>query len=364
METAHIYIYGEIGHTQEEFLEEFGVVNLSNVRDQFNKQKKAKSITAHIHSNGGSVAEGFAIHDFLRAQGVPVTTIIEGMCYSIATVIALAGDTRKMTENSDFMIHNPTGGVQGDSKTTRKYADQMEQLENKCADFYASKTKITREQALVDMDAETFFTAEQALEKGFITEIVPTMKAVARLDIKKKTTKNKNKMANKGKKNKLEKMVSNFGKEISKILGEDPKNIELTTADADVVLVFPDLEEGQTAAVGDTATVDGAPAEGDHLMPDGTTFVFEAGAVTEIKDAAEETDEQVEQLEADLTEAKAKIKKFKARAKTAEAALEKLGKEFKAIESLAGDYVPKGTKGDKGASAKGGGKKRTAARHM
>lgn len=318
METAHIYIYGDIGSWQAKDAADWGEVTLSDVRNQYEAQKDAENIKLHIHSPGGYVTEGFAIHDYIRSLGKPVTTIIEGMCYSIATVIALAGDTRQMTSNSDFMIHNPWGGAWGESSEIQKYADDLKKLEQKVADFYAEKTKITAEEALELMKAETFMTPEQSLEKGFITEIATVMKAVA------KYKPNTNKMSKKKNsqdetKGKLAKMLEKIGNFI-----DGSPEMKMVTDANGVEIDFTELEEDDTPAVGDVATIDGAAAEGEHVMPNGETFVFTAGALTEIKpDESVDDTADMEALQAENAQLKKDLKAEKKAFKTLQAANKK-----------------------------------------
>ena len=112
MSVANIYIYGEIGYGfQDSIASEYGYVTVKDVVKQLGSVGEAEEIIVHIHSNGGGVDEGFAIHDILRATGKKITTINEGMCASIATIILLAGDTRIATENSTTLIHFPTAGI-------------------------------------------------------------------------------------------------------------------------------------------------------------------------------------------------------------------------------------------------------------
>lgn len=313
MEIAHIYIYGDIGWWQASDAADWGEITLTDVRNQYEAQKDAEEIHMHIHSPGGYVTEGFAIHDYIRSLGKPVTTIIEGMCYSIATVIALAGDTRKMTSNSDFMVHNPWGGAMGDSEEVQKYADDLKKLEQKVADFYAAKTNITSDEALELMKAETFMTPEEALEKGFITEIATVMKAVAKFNPK------SNKMSDKAlTKDEAEGLFKNWEKKFKSFF--KPKALKVVQDANANDIEFPDLEEDDTPSVGDKATIDGSPAEGEHVMPSGETYVFTGGELTEIKPDEEEeggdTSEEMQQLQDEVkslkSEAKNREKKFKA----------------------------------------------------
>lgn len=343
METAHIYIYGEIGYFQDSESDSYGVVNLSTVKRQHDAQAASKDITVHIHSNGGYVLEGFAIHDYLRSLGKPITTIVEGMCYSIATVIALAGDKRIMTSNSDFMIHNPWGMEAGESSDMRKAADELEKLETKAAKFYASKTRLSEAEALTLMKAETFMTGEEALKNGFITEIASTMKAVALY----KKTKNKTMSVTK---EELDSSFASFGKMIKKMIG-GKKSLMLQNVKG-VSIEFPDLEEGQSPSVGDKGLVEGVAAEGEHTRPDGTVYVFEAGKVSEVKEPEEQTAE-IDALNAKLAKkkeqykaAKAQFEAEKLKNKASQAALVKMNAEFEKLKKMSGEYVPGETKPD------------------
>ena len=319
MEEAHVYIYGIIDSYQDTMASDWGYVNLKDVKNQVEAQKDAKEIKVHIHSLGGVVTEGFAIHDFIRAQGKPVTTIIEGQCASIATVIALAGDTRKMTSNSEFMIHMPWGMAAGESEDIQKYADLLKKDEDKIADFYAQKTKLDKESILDMMKKETFMSAEQALEHGFITEIATVMKAVALLKPNSKTnTMSKDAFTKKD----ADSFLSKLDEKIKNLLGSKPQ-AKLVQDATGTEIDFPDLAEDDTPSVGDKATVDGAAAEGEHVMPSGETYVFASGELTEIKDAEEEEEtedsaEQIENLNNEIKNLKSQLKTSKAEKKTAE----------------------------------------------
>ena len=310
MDTAHIYIYGDIGCWQSKDASDWGEVNLKDIRNQYESQKDAESITLHIHSPGGYVTEGFAIHDYIRSLGKPVTTIIEGMCYSIATVIALAGDTRMMTSNSDFMIHNPWGFAGGDSEEVQRYADDLKKTEQKVADFYAAKTGITSDEALELMKAETFMTPEEALEKGFITEIATVMKAVAKFNFNTNEM-SKKKMTKKQAESALDKALN----AIKNIFGGAQNKIVQDANGAEID--FTELEEDATPSVGDKATVDGSSAEGEYVMPSGETYVFTAGELTEIQEAEgdddgdDEGDDPSEEMQALQDEVKSLNKKLK-----------------------------------------------------
>ncbi len=329
MEEAHIYIYGIIDWSQDEYASEWGLVNLKSIKQQVDAQKDAKSLTVHIHSPGGVVTEGFAIHDFLRSQSKPVTTIIEGECASIATVIALAGDTRKMTSNSDFMIHMPWGMAAGESGDIQKYADLLKRDEDKIADFYAQKTKLDKDAILDMMKQETFMSAEQALEYGFITEIATVMRAVALL---KPNSKNKKMSKTTITKEEAEGLFSKLEKKIENFFKKEKSQAKLVQDANGTEIDFTDLEEDDTPSVGDKATVDGSAAEGEHVMPSGETFIFTAGELTEIKPQEDEDDEEVENLKTEVQDLKKQLKSVKAEKKTAETKAQKTEEAIKDLQ--------------------------------
>ncbi|MDP8218267.1 MAG: Clp protease ClpP, partial [Candidatus Theseobacter exili] len=166
MIVGHIFIQGVISPWQDKNAEEYGEVNIKQVTQQIQDNADAEKLIVHIHSPGGDVDEGFGIHDILVShgndKGIEIETRIEGLCASITTVIAMAGSVRKITENSEFMIHNPWGDAWGDSDDVQKYADQLKAVEDKVIDFYVAKTGGDR--AAIDqmMKAETWMTADQA----------------------------------------------------------------------------------------------------------------------------------------------------------------------------------------------------------
>ena len=106
MNSATLYINGYIG--QQGFFDEasFDLTTLNNFLDQ---HQDIEELNVFINSGGGSVTEGFAIHDRLMSLPFTVNTIVNGMCGSIATVIFQAGKKgkRKMYANSEFFVHNP-----------------------------------------------------------------------------------------------------------------------------------------------------------------------------------------------------------------------------------------------------------------
>jgi ATP-dependent protease ClpP protease subunit len=297
---GHITIYGEIVPYQDDNSGSYGAVNLKSVMEEINSQSKADEFVMHIHSIGGDVDEAFAIFDALKASGKKLTASIEGMCASSATIIALAAADRKMTENSQFMIHLPMGWKEGTAEEMQDAADTLKEYEEKVLNLYVSETGGDRAAIAAMMKNETFLTSEQAQTLGFITEMVATMKAVARINLKNNTM---TQMTAK----ELDTKMDGWFDKIMKAFKTKPvvKMITVTTADGTILDFGDAIEEESQIAVGTTATVDGAAANGEFVLTDGRTLVFAEGAVTEIREAAAE--ETVEALKAKLAEAEKKI---------------------------------------------------------
>lgn len=329
MKEGHIFIQGIISPWQDKAAEEWGEVNVKQVTKQLQENNDAEKLIVHIHSPGGDVDEGFAIHDILVASGKEIETRIEGLCASIATVISLAGSVRLITENSEFMIHTPFGINEGDADEMQKYTDQLKAVEEKILDFYVKKTGSDKEAIQAMMKSETWLSANQALELGFVTDIITTIKAVAYFK-----PKNHLKMNNEDFQKSLDSSFEKFWNKIKEILNiKGIKNLTVTTAD-DVVLDFGDqIETVEEIAVGMTANIEGnGPASGEYVMTDGKTFVFDSGSLTEIKEPEETGTEEMEALKQENENLKQQVKDKDEEIKQLKEAQGKIEKEFENLK--------------------------------
>lgn len=354
MAQHHIFIYGDIYNEQSDMAKAYGYVSLSQVAHQLNlaKQENADEIVVHIHSRGGDVNEGFAIHDLLTTSGFRITTIVEGLCASIASVIALAGTERRMTSNSEFFIHNPWAdpttmtGFTADDYAKR--AQDIKAAEDKLLDFYVAKTGGDKQLIAEMMKVETSLTANQALELKFITDIVQTINAYAYLPTKNKFHQMKEVSTIK---NALTRVLSFLDGKSNNIVA-----LDLTLEDGTPIVV--ETEESEIK-VGDAVTINGEPApDGEHLLSDGTTIVVAGGKIAEIKMAEMEakdeqsSDEIIELIEANKTLI-ANNQALKTENDTLKADILQLTKQVSEIQSriknLSSGFVPQGRTGDAGA---------------
>ena len=140
------------------------------------------AITVRINSPGGSVFDGYAIFNALKARAANVTTRIEGLAASMASVIALAGSKVTAAANSIVMIHNPWSGVSGDSEDLRKMADLLDKLTGQLVGIYSAKTGLPEADVRAAMDAETWFTGAEAKEWGLVDEVTDEIQVAASFD--------------------------------------------------------------------------------------------------------------------------------------------------------------------------------------
>jgi len=303
--SASIFIHGDIIPWQSSESEDYGMVNLKSVTRQIRDAKDdgADTLDVHIHSNGGDVTEGFAIHDVLINSGMKVNTIVDGSCYSIATVIFLAGSKRSMSKNSQLMIHNPFGFAGGTADDIEKYADQVRDAENKILDFYIEKTGADRDQLSAMMKEETFIEPSMAVEMKFATEILEPVLAKAKAILSLKGINNHNMS------NLLDEVKAGFAeiKNLFKQKGIAIQNAMVKTESGDELEI---TMAGDKVAVGDTVTKGGENYTGTTTLEDGTSITCEDGkvtAVTEASAASEEDSDTVKDLKAQLVAKDAEI---------------------------------------------------------
>ena len=174
-ETADVYIFEEIGMygvTAQDFISEI-------------KDLKDKPINLRINSLGGDVFNGMAIYNVIKKRESKTTVYVEGIAASIATIIALGADEVIMSENSLFMIHNACGGTMGNSKDMRKSADTLDKISNELTEIYVKKTGLAYNRVTEMMDEETWLSAEEAYDLGFVDTISDAIKVAAKYDVSK-----------------------------------------------------------------------------------------------------------------------------------------------------------------------------------
>lgn len=140
-------------------------------RDEL-KQINSNKLTVQINSTGGDVWAGISIHDTLKELDAEVTVKVSGLAASIASVIAMAGDKIVMTPGSTMMIHRASMLAMGNADDMQKAIDMLETVEDGIVSIYVDRTGQTKEAVKDMLDAETWMSAEKAVELGFADEVV------------------------------------------------------------------------------------------------------------------------------------------------------------------------------------------------
>lgn len=136
-----------------------------------------KDILVRLNTPGGDVFDGMAIFNALANHKGKVTIRIEALAASMGSVLAMAGKEIQAYSNTMMMIHDPWTYMAGNQYELREMADLLEKISGNMLDVYAGRSKIGKREMKEIMKAETWYTAKEAKEKGFIDTILETGKA-------------------------------------------------------------------------------------------------------------------------------------------------------------------------------------------
>ena len=139
-------------------------------------QDPDKDIAFYINSPGGSVSAGLAIYDTMNFIKCDVSTICIGMAASMGAFLLAAGakGKRLALPNSEIMIHQPLGGMQGQASDIKIHADHILRTREKLNRILAERTGKSIETIAVDTERDNFLTAEAAAEYGLIDKVIYT----------------------------------------------------------------------------------------------------------------------------------------------------------------------------------------------
>ncbi|HYR78095.1 MAG TPA: ATP-dependent Clp endopeptidase proteolytic subunit ClpP [Pyrinomonadaceae bacterium] len=133
-----------------------------------------KDINVYINSPGGSVTAGLAIYDTMQFIRPDVTTICVGMCASMGALLLTAGAKGKRfaLPNSRILIHQPSGGMQGQATDVRIHAEELIRIRELTSEILARHTGQSMEQIELDVERDRYLSAAQAKEYGLIDEVI------------------------------------------------------------------------------------------------------------------------------------------------------------------------------------------------
>lgn len=170
-DVLNISIHDEIGY--------WGISAKDFIGDLM-RHPEAKAINLSIHSPGGEMIDGFAIHNALSAHPAKVHGHIEGIAASMASVILMAADTISMPENAFIMIHNPSGGAWGESDDLRHMAALLDKFKASALSIYQKRTGLDSDVLSEMLDAETWLTGHEAMTMGFVDTVTDAIKVAAK----------------------------------------------------------------------------------------------------------------------------------------------------------------------------------------
>lgn len=143
---------------------------------------KVDAITLHINSPGGDVFDGFAIYNQLKQHPASITVSIDGIAASIASIIAMSGNTINIAANAMMMIHDPQGMAMGNADEMRRTAALLDTVKGNLAQTYVDRTANARAQIETWMADETWLTAEASVERGFADAVTEASMVTACFD--------------------------------------------------------------------------------------------------------------------------------------------------------------------------------------
>jgi ATP-dependent Clp protease, protease subunit len=146
--------------------------NLQKFNDAVKDISEDMTVRMKMKTNGGDVFEAFAIHDAVRDLPNRSEVDIIGASASAGTIIAAAADYRRISKNSRYLVHLTQSGVEGNKNQMRQRADELDSFDAQLTEIYKKQITKSEEDLLALLGQEKWLTAEEALEWGFVDEII------------------------------------------------------------------------------------------------------------------------------------------------------------------------------------------------
>ena len=132
-------------------------------------------VVVEINSPGGDFFAGLAIYNGLRASGKKITVKVLGLAASAASLVAMAGDTIEMAENSFLMMHKTLTHMFANADDMRETAEVLDKFDAGLVSIYAKRTGKSAEEITALLESETWMTAQEAVDAGFATSVTAAL---------------------------------------------------------------------------------------------------------------------------------------------------------------------------------------------
>ena len=142
-----------------------------------------KEIAMYINSPGGVVTSGFAVYDTMQFLKPAVSTLCIGQAASMASLLLCAGakGMRFATPNARIMVHQPSGGFQGQASDIERHAEDIIKMKRRLNEVYVKHTGQTYEAIETTLDRDYFMSAEQARDFGLVDQVITTRVALEQM---------------------------------------------------------------------------------------------------------------------------------------------------------------------------------------
>jgi ATP-dependent Clp protease protease subunit len=139
-----------------------------------------KEINMYINSPGGVVTSGMAVYDTMQFVKPPVSTLCIGQAASMGSMLLCAGEKgmRFATPNARIMVHQPSGGFQGQASDIERHAEDIIKMKRRLNEIYVKHTGQTYEAIETTLDRDYFMSAEQARDFGLVDDVITTRAAL------------------------------------------------------------------------------------------------------------------------------------------------------------------------------------------
>ena len=276
-----------------------------------------------ISSNGGSLYEGWGIHDYIKANDIVDSIVCYGMVASSATIVMAAAKNRIGSPNSQYVIHNPWTMAVGDAERMAKVAGELQADQERLINFYVGLTGKEYDYIKNLLAEERPLTANEALELGLITEIIN----FENMADEKKMTEALNKFETS-----LLSKIQNLFK------GSGVKNMVVQSTSGEELEFDAGVETSEQIVVGGGLKSNGEPANGEFVLADGTKVKAENGIITEVtpKPLGGE-DAEMDALKTELEATKAQLTEAQNKLATELSKAENLTKELNTARNAIGE---------------------------